>query len=77
MPGAQIVPLRSVGKRNAAAALGTVLQRHHARARQLLARAGAKLSGNIKARSGRPLLPHDDRAVIRNQILDPQLPNPH
>ena len=38
---------------------------HHARARQLLAQAGCKLSGNIKARS-EPALPHDDRAVIEN-----------
>ena len=39
------------------------------------ARAGwVPSSGNIKARSLEPLaLPHDDRAVIEIQILDPQL----
>ena len=38
------------------------------------ARAGwVPSSGNIKARSGALALPHDDRAVIEIQILDPQL----
>ena len=36
-------------------------------------KAGAKLSGNIKARPEPLRLPHDDRAVIEIQILDPQL----
>ena len=36
-------------------------------------RLGAKLSGNIKARSPEPLPSRDDRAVIEIQILDPQL----
>ena len=40
---------------------------HHARARDSCSRRlGAKLSGNIKARSGALALPHDDRAVIEN-----------
>ena len=47
---------------------------HHARARDGCSRRlGAKLSGNIKARSRSPCPPHDDRAVIEIQILDPQL----
>ena len=47
---------------------------HHARARDSCSRRlGAKLSGNIKARSRALALPHDDRAVIEIQILDPQL----
>ncbi len=55
MPGARILPLKGVGKRNAAAALGLVLQ-PHARARDSCSRRlGAKLSGNIKARSLEPL----------------------
>ena len=74
MPGARILPLKGVGKRNAAAALGLVLQPPCPCTRQLLARRlGAKLSGNIKARSLEPLPSRDDRAVIEIQILDPQL----
>ena len=70
MPSARILPLKGVGKRNAAAALGLVGFSHHARARDwLLAQAGAKLSGNIKARSLEPLHPHDDRAVIEIRSL--------
>ena len=74
MPGARILPLKGVGKRNAAAALGLVLQppcpcTHDSCSRRL----GAKLSGNIKARSLEPLPSRDDRAVIEIQILDPQL----
>ena len=74
MPGARIsLPLKGVGKRNAAAALGLVLQPPCPCTRQLLAQAGCQASGNIKARSLSPCLPHDDRAVIEIQILDPQL----
>ena len=57
MPGARILPLKGVGKRNAAAALGLVLQPLmpvHATA----ARAGwVPSSGNIKARSLSPCPP--------------------
>ncbi len=55
MPGARILPLKGVGKRNAAAALGLVLQPPCPCTRQLLAQAGCQLSGNIKARSLEPL----------------------
>ena len=51
MPGARILPLKGVGKRNAAAALGLVLQPPCPCTRQLLAQAGCQFSGNIKARS--------------------------
>ena len=68
MPGAD-TSAQGRRKRNAAAALGWSFS-HHARARQLLARRlGAKLSGNIKARSLEPLPPHDDRAVIEIRSL--------
>ncbi len=57
MPGARILPLKGVGKRNAAAALGWSFS-HHARARDSCSRRlGAKLSGNIKARSWSPCPP--------------------
>ncbi|GHL29105.1 hypothetical protein ECZU25_59180 [Escherichia coli] len=57
MPGARILPLKGVGKRNAAAALGPSFS-HHARARDSCSRRlGAKLSGNIKARSWSPCPP--------------------
>ena len=55
MPGARILPLKGVGKRNAAAASAWSFS-HHARARDSCSRRlGAKLSGNIKARSLEPL----------------------
>ena len=68
MPGARILPLKGVGKRNAAAALGLVLFSHHARTTKLACRLGAKLAhqGPIL---GALALPHDDRAVIEIQIL--------
>ena len=57
MPGARILPLKGVGKHNAAAALGWSFN-HHARARDSCSRRlGAKLSGNIKARSWSPCPP--------------------
>ena len=49
MPGARILPLKGVGKRNAAAALGLVLQ-HHARARDMAARAGWVPSSRVTSR---------------------------
>ena len=55
MPGARILPLKGVGKRNAAAALGLVLQPPCPCTRCCSRRLGAKLSGNIKARSLSPL----------------------
>ena len=55
MPGARIL-LKGVGKRNAAAALGLVLQPPCPCTRQLLAGC-AKPSGNIKARSLSPCPP--------------------
>ena len=42
MPGARILPLKGVGKRNAAAALGLVLQPPCPCTRQLLAQAGCQ-----------------------------------
>ncbi len=55
MPGARILPLKGVGKRNAAAPSAWSFS-HHARARDSCSRRlGAKLSGNIKARSLEPL----------------------
>ena len=55
MPGARILPLKGVGKAQRRCALGLVLQppRLHA---TVAAQAGAKLSGNIKARSLSPCL---------------------
>ena len=51
---------------------------HHARARDSCSRRlGAKLGGNKAQRSLSLCPPHDDRAVIEIQILDPQLQNPH
>ncbi|BDK07852.1 hypothetical protein FJMB80181_44450 (plasmid) [Enterobacter hormaechei] len=55
MPGARILPLKGVGKRNAAAALGLVLQPPCPCTHSCSRRLGAKLSGNIKARSLEPL----------------------
>ncbi len=69
MPGARILPLKGVGKRNAAAALGPVLS-HHARARDSCSRRlGAKLSVTSRPDPWSLALPHDDRAVIEIQIL--------
>ena len=45
MPGARILPLKGVGKRNAAAALGLVLQPPCPCTRQLLAQAGCQALG--------------------------------
>src|SRR5699024_12512080 len=45
MPGARILPLKGVGKRNAAAALGLVLQPQCPCTRQLLAQAGCQALG--------------------------------
>ena len=72
MPGARILPLKGVGKRNAAAALGLVLQPPCPCTRQLLAQAGCQLKYR-RPILGAPCLPHDDRARIEIQILDPQL----
>ena len=73
MPGARILPLKGVGKRNAAAALGPSFS-HHARARDSCSRRlGAKLRVTSRPDPGALALPHDDRAVIEIQILDPQL----
>ncbi len=73
MPGARILPLKGVGKRNAAAALGgpSATMPVHATA----ARAGWVPSSRVTSRPdpGALALPHDDRAVIEIQILDPQL----
>ena len=74
MSGAWILPLKGVGKRNAAAALGLVLQPPCPGTCQLLAQAGRQALGQHQG----PILgafafPHDDRAVIEIQILDPQL----
>ncbi len=56
MPGARILPLKGVGKRNAAAALGLVLVlQPPCPCDSCSRRLGAKLSGNIKARSLEPL----------------------
>ena len=56
MPGARILPLKGVGKRNAAAASAcpsATMPVHDGCSRRL----GAKLSGNIKARSWSPCPP--------------------
>ncbi len=69
MPGARILPLKGVGKRNAAAALGPSFS-HHARARDSCSRRlGAKLRVTSRPDPGALALPHDDRAVIEIQIL--------
>ena len=64
---------RASGKRNAAAASALVLQPPCPCTRQLLAQAGCQARVTSKARSWSPCPPHDDRAVIEIQILDPQL----
>ena len=71
MPGARILPLKGVGKRNAAAALGLVLQPPCPCA--TAARAGWVPSSPVTSRPDPWPFPHDDRAVIEIQILDPQL----
>ena len=74
MPGARILPLKGVGKRNAAAALGLVLQPPCPCTRQLLAQAGCQALRVTSRPDRSPCPPHDDRAVIpKIQILDPQL----
>ena len=73
MPGARILPLKGVGKRNAAAALGLVLQPPCPCTRQLLAQAGCQARVTSRPDPWSPCPPHDDRAVIEIQILDPQL----
>ena len=67
MPGARILPLKGVGKRNAAAASAWSFS-HHARARDCSRRLGAKLSGNIRPILG-ALPSRDDRAVIEIRSL--------
>ncbi len=69
MPGARILPLKGVGKRNAAAALGLVLQPPCPCTRQLLAQAGCQARVTSRPDPGALALPHDDRAVIEIQIL--------
>ncbi len=74
MPGARILPLKGVGKRNAAAALGLVLQPPCPCTRQLLAQAGCQALGYTQGPNLGPLaLTHDARAAIEIQIHYPPL----
>lgn len=74
MSGARILPLKGVGKRNAAAAFGLVLQPPCPRTRQLFSQVRRQALGQHQCPIlGALALPHDDRAVIEIQILDPQL----
>ncbi len=68
MPGARIFPLKGVGKRNAAAALGLVLQPPCPCTRQLLAQAGCQARVTSRPDPGALALPHDD-VPIEIQIL--------
>ena len=74
MCGARVLPRKGVGTRRAAAAVGLVLQPPCPSTRQLFAQVGRQALGQHQCPIlGALALPHDDRAVIAIQILDPQL----
>lgn len=74
MPGARILPLKGIGKCKATAVVSVVLQLPCLCTRYLLAQAVRQALGQHQCPIlGTLALPHDDRAVIEIQILDPQL----
>jgi len=81
MSCARILPLLGVRQRHTAAAFGPVLQPPCPGTRQLFAQVRRQALGQHQCPIlGALALPHDDRAVIEIQILDPQWPplaDPH
>ncbi len=74
MSGARILPLKGGGKGHAAAAFALVLQPPCPCTRQLFTQFGRQALGQHQCPIlGALALPHDDRAVIEIQVLDPQL----
>ena len=72
-PARGYFPLKGVGKRNAAAASAWSFMPHARCTRQLLAQAGCQALRVTSRPDRRSAASRDDRAVIKIQILDPQL----